>query len=432
MVQLEPFQVEEVKGNRDHYAVLTNISQWMDKYETTPDVLNISETCAASLSIDELMALSEDKNAPGPLNSSMVMTYGPIRGSDKLRQRLAGLYSVRTNSPLPYENILITAGAIQANFLALYKLIHPGDHVICMYPTYQQLYSVPESLGAEVSLWKLKEDKDYVPDVEELKDLVRENTKMIIINNPNNPTGAITPKSVMKQIVEVASEHDIIILSDEVYRPLFHGISPVDDEYPPSLLSLGYEKAIVTGSMSKAYALAGIRVGWVASRSKEIVEKLASARDYTTISVSQLDDAVASYALDANVLHALLARNIHLARTNVALMEQFVDKHRRNVEWVKPKAGTTAWVQFLYKGDPVDDVEFCKDVLKKTNVMIVPGNKCFGNGTRTKGDGEDYKGFVRIGYVCHTEVLREALEKLGKYIKDKDGLEAFGKLSLGD
>lgn len=301
-----------------------------------------------------------------------------------------------------------------------------------MYPTYQQLYAVPSSLGAEVSLWKLKEESDYVPDLSDLKDLVKDNTKMIIINNPNNPTGAITPKSILKGLVEFARERDIIILSDEVYRPLFHGISPADDEYPPSLLSLGYEKTIVTGSMSKAYALAGIRAGWVASRSKKIVELLASARDYTTISVSQLDDAVAAYALDANVIHALLGRNIQLARTNVELLEQFVDKHRRNVEWVKPKAGTTAWIQFLYKGEPVDDVAFCKDVLSKTRVMIVPGSLCFGNGTRTQGDGEDYRGFVRIGYVCHTDVLREALEKLGKYLKDKEGLEAFGKLSISE
>ena len=100
------------------------------------------------------------------------------------------------------------------------------------------------------------------------------------------------------------------------------------------------------------------------------------------------------------------------------------------MEWVRPKAGTTAWVQFLYKGEAVDDVAFCRDVLDKTNVMIVPGSLTFGNGTRTQGDGEDYKGFVRIGYVCHTDVLKEALEKLSAYLKDKDGLEAFGKLSL--
>ncbi len=408
----------------------------MDKYETTPGVINISETCAASVSVNELQDLCEDKSMPSPLDPELCLTYGPIRGSDKLRQRLADLYSVRTASPLPKENVLITAGAIQANFLSLYKLVRKGDHVVCMYPTYQQLYTVPTSLGAEVSLWKLKESKDYVPQIEDLESLIRPNTKMIIVNNPNNPTGAIIPKSILKSIIEIARKHDLLILSDEVYRPLFHGISPADAEYPPSMLSLGYEKTIVTGSMSKAYSLAGIRVGWVASRSPEIVEQLASARDYTTISVSQLDDAVASYALDANVLHALLARNIQLAKTNVELLEKFVDGHRRNVVWVKPRAGTTAWIQFLHRGDPVDDVELCKDVLEKTKVMMVPGSRAFGLATTAglEGEqaGEEFRGFVRLGYVCHTEVLQEALKRLGGYLEDKGNLRGLEKLSLGD
>lgn len=198
----------------------------MDEYENTPGVLNIAETCAASLSIDELQALCEDKSAPGPIDTSTTLTYGPIRGSDALRGRLADLYSVRTPSPLSPDNILITPGAIAANFLLFYCLIKPGDHVVCMYPTYKQLYAVPESLGAEVSLWKLREEKKYIPDIEELKKLVKENTTMIIINNPNNPTGVTIPKSVLRGLVDFAKERDIIILSDEVYRPLFHGVSP--------------------------------------------------------------------------------------------------------------------------------------------------------------------------------------------------------------
>ena len=259
----------------------------MDKYETTPGVLNIAETCAASISIDQLVALCEDPNIPQPLKTSTKLTYGAIRGSDALRERLASLYSARVSSHLPTENILITPGAIAANFLLFYTLIGPGDHVVCVHPTYQQLYAVPESIGAEVSLWKLQEKKKYIPDLENLKGLVKDNTKMIIINNPNNPTGATIPKSVLQGLVEFAREKDIIILSDEVYRPLFHGISPVDQEFPPSIISMGYSKTIITGSMSKAYSLAGIRIGWIASRDRSIIEAIATARDYTTISVSQ-------------------------------------------------------------------------------------------------------------------------------------------------
>lgn len=165
MVKIEPFEVE----------------QWMDRLETTPGVLNIAETCAASVSVDDLMQLSEDKDtrSQSPLYLSKKLTYGAIRGSDSLRQRVASLFDRASDTePLPADNIIITQGAIAANFLTLYTLVGPGDHVICVYPTYQQLYSVPESLGASVSLWKLKEENSYVPDAGELEGLVRDNTKV--------------------------------------------------------------------------------------------------------------------------------------------------------------------------------------------------------------------------------------------------------------
>lgn len=157
------------------------ISQWMDKYETTAKY-NTAETCCASISIDDLRTLSEDKDTD-PLSKlkSTKLSYGAIRGSDELRGTLANLYSVKTPTPLPKDNVLIAAGAIQANFLALYTLVGPGDHVICHYPTYQQLYSVPASLGAEVSLWKSKEAERWQLDLEELKGLIRPSTKLIII-----------------------------------------------------------------------------------------------------------------------------------------------------------------------------------------------------------------------------------------------------------
>lgn len=162
MVRIEPFEVE----------------QWMDRLETTPGVLNIAETCAASLSIDELASLCEDKNVPGPLDLSKRMTYGAIRGSETLRQHVSRLLSKHASAPLPADNVVVTPGAILANFLLFYTLVGPGDHVVCVYPTYQQLYSVPESLGAEVSLWKLKKENEYVPDVGELEGLVKSNTKV--------------------------------------------------------------------------------------------------------------------------------------------------------------------------------------------------------------------------------------------------------------
>lgn len=235
---------------------------------------------------------------------------------------------------------------------------------------------------------------------------------MLVINNPNNPTGATIPADVLGKIVDFARKHDLILFSDEVYRPLFHGIDP--ESAPPSVMSLGYDKSVVTSSMSKAWALAGVRVGWIASRDKSILDKVAVARDYTTISVSQLDDQVSRYALSPDVRPQLLARNITLAQTNLALLDRFVRDHPAIVSWVKPTAGTTAFIQFSKDGKPVDDVEFCKDLLNKTKVMFVPGSKCFGH-------DKEFRGYVRIGYVSETAILREAIENLSAYVAEHLG-----------
>jgi aspartate/methionine/tyrosine aminotransferase len=154
----------------------------MDKYETSAKY-NLAETCCASISIDELVSLSENKTlqASDILSTSLVQNYGEIRGSIKLRENLSRLYSAKVGTPLSVDNILITPGAIAANHLVLYSLLKPGDHVICHYPTYQQLYSIPESLGAEVSLWKCKPEDKWLPSLDELKDVIKENTKLIII-----------------------------------------------------------------------------------------------------------------------------------------------------------------------------------------------------------------------------------------------------------
>lgn len=229
-------------------------------------------------------------------------------------------------------------------------------------------------------------------------------------SNPNNPTGAIIPRPVMERIVDVAQEHDLYILSDEVYRPLFHSISPMDKDFPPSILSLVYPKAIATGSLSKAYALAGIRIGWIASRCKEIIDSCADARDYTTISVSRIDDQIATFALDPSCVHSLLGRNIKLAKTNLDILARFTEEHRDICTWIKPVAGTTAFVKFSREGKTVDDVEFCKILQETTGVMFCPGSRCF---------GEEFKGYVRIGFVCESKVLTEGLAELKGFLRDR-------------
>jgi len=165
------------------------VEQWMDAYENTPGVLNISETCASSISISELVKLADDESgksasasASAIVDYSARMTYGAIRGSEELRRNIAALYSDSGSSPgsarVSPDKIIITQGAIAANHLVFYALVDPGDHVVCVFPTYQQLYTVPETLGAEVSLWRLKAEDGYVPDVRELERLIKSNTKV--------------------------------------------------------------------------------------------------------------------------------------------------------------------------------------------------------------------------------------------------------------
>ncbi len=171
---------------------------------------------------------------------------------------------------------------------------------------------------------------------------------------------------------------------------------------------MGYSNVIATGSMSKAYSLAGIRVGWVASRSRDLIEQCAAARDYTNISVGHTDQNIAAFALNANTIHALLGRNIGLARTNLGILSSFVDKHYRNCSWMKPVAGTTAMVKFERDYKPVNAEAFCKLLLEKTGILFLPADKGF---------GREFEGYVRIGYVPETNVVTEAFEKLEEFMR---------------
>ncbi|KAF2402888.1 putative aminotransferase [Trichodelitschia bisporula] len=379
MVQIETFGIEK----------------WMDDYQPGAKY-DLAETCCASISLDDLQSLSvgEKKSI---ISSSKKLGYGDIRGSKELIANLARLYSRQAPSPLPEENILITSGAIAANHLLMYALVGPGDHVICHYPTYQQLYAEPTALGAEVDLWKANPDKNWSLDIEELKRLLKPNTKMIIV------------KSLLEGVVKIAEEKDIIVLSDEVYRPLYHSVDPQSPEFPPSLVSLGSKHTIVTGSMSKAYSLAGIRLGWIASRNSDIIEKVAGARHYTIISVSQLDSAVAAYALSDDVHDGLLSRNMNLARDNLKILDQFVINHSDVCDWVKPVAGTTAFVRFHKGGKPIDAQVLCRRLVQEAGVCWAPGDYSF---------GKEFKGYVRIGYVCETQVLRDGLAQTALWLQE--------------
>lgn len=365
------------------------VEQWMNQYENDA-IYNLAETCIDSLTLRELLNLA-GKNFEEYMVSlgDIRMTYSHIYGSPNLLKGIASLFQ-----DVKAEQIIPTHGAIGANYQVLITLLEPGDSMVSVAPTYQQHYSIPESMGTEVNILKLLPENNFLPELQELKKMVNSNTKLITINNPNNPSGSLIPVELIKQIVDIAKSVDAYVLSDEVYR----GISE-DGSYMPSIVDL-YEKGISVGSMSKTFSLAGLRLGWIVSKDEKIINLCRERRDYDTISCGVLDDIFASLALENK--EAILERNRKIVMTNRELLHQWVSSEPR-VSYVKPVAGNTA---LIYYDADMHSYEFCEKLLKETGVFYTPG-ECF-----------DLDYCFRIGYAFDSKTLMEGLEKTSKFISN--------------
>lgn len=362
------------------------VEEWMNEYENDA-IYNIAETCVDSISMDELFEITGvDKEQFLKDFTARRLTYGAIEGSAPYKKGICGLY--RTIKP---EHICSTHGAAGANHLVLYSIVKAGDRVISVLPTYQQLYSIPESFGADVQILPLKKENGFLPDLEELRKMAIPGTKVICINNPNNPTGALMPTEMLKEIAEIAQEVGAYVLCDEVYRHLNQDASYVD-----SIADL-YEKGISVSSMSKVFSLAGIRLGWVATKDEAVMKACLSHRDYSIISCGMLDEAIASIALE----HAdiLLKRNIGMVKKNLAILDQWISEHP-GYSYVKPQAGTTALV--YYPGN-MKSRDFCMKLFKETGAFVTPG-ECF-----------EQEHCFRIGYASEEQVLRDGLAALARF-----------------
>ena len=362
------------------------VEEWMNEYEDNAR-FNIAETCVDSVSVDELFALTgEDQEAFLKDFCARRLTYGHICGAPALKEGVASLY--RTIAP---QEIITTHGASGASHHVFYSLVEPGDRVVSIMPTYQQLYSIPESYGADLQLLHLKQENDYLPDLEELRALVTPGTKLICINNPNNPTGALMSDDLLRDIVEIAREVGAYVLCDEVYRHLTQ-----TDAWSESIVDL-YEKGISLGSMSKVFSLAGLRLGWVATHDRDALTAMTSHRDYNHISCGMFDEALAGVALRHK--DKLLQRNQGIVRQNLAILDAWVQA-QPHVYYTKPKAGTTALVYYDYD---IPSRELCLDMYNRTGAFVTPGD-CFEQGRS-----------MRIGYACEADVLRAGLAAIDAY-----------------
>lgn len=363
------------------------VEQWMNEFETQCRY-NLGETCVASLTVEELLTLAGERDTFLDQVLALKLTYGEIKGSDRLRAAVANLFESRKA-----DEVLITHGAIGANALVYQALVSSGDQVVSVVPTYQQHYSIPESLGAGVRRLPLREENGYLPDLEELRKLVTPATKLIAFTNPNNPTGSLMDAACLKEIVAIADSVGAYVLADEVYR----GTAQEHDSLTPSVTDL-YSRGISIGSMSKAFSLAGVRLGWICGP----VDVLAAAevhRDYNTISVGMIDDLLASMALEHQ--DQILARSRRIVRENLKALDQWVQAEP-SISYVKPQGGTVTLLKYDFD---LPSRELCVRLVREAGVLFTPGSAFEREGT------------VRIGYANTFDVLEAGLDETSRFLQ---------------
>lgn len=369
----------------------------------------LAGSATPGLSIKELIQISSDAQTTAKNLSleNVQLSLAPARGGAALRQQIAGLYE----GGISADHVLAANGTTGANALAIQSLLQQGDHVIAMYPMYMQPLSIlAATSGVEVSHWSLDPSNPSKPDLGALKSLIKPTTKMIIINNPNNPMGISLTREAQSEIVALARQHDIILLVDEIFRPLSHDSAASS---PLSFLELqdSYDKVVVTGSLSKAWGLSGVRVGWIVTRDADIQTQCFRYWPYTVMALSAIDEMIAAEALSERCRPQITAKHLELANANLDLLESFVAKHQDLCSWTRPNAGATAFVRFRINGKFVDDVDFCVKLNREKGVLLAPGSKCFG----LKGS-DDFKGFVRMHITGSPDTMKKGLSAISEFL----------------
>lgn len=356
------------------------VETWMNRWETRCRY-NLAETCVESLTVDQVLGLAGiDGSAFLAELRGLKLTYGAIEGSDRLRDAIAALYET-----VRREDVLVAHGAIGSNHLVYQALVEPGDRVIAVVPTYQQHTSIPESLGAEVVTVPLRESDAWRLDLAELRRLTAGGARLIALANPNNPTGALLDETDLREIASIADACGAWVLCDEVYR----GIDQAGSGTTPSIVDL-YPRGITVGSMSKAFSLAGLRLGWIAAP-PEVIRAVTVHRDYNTISVGMVDDLLAAIALEHS--DAILARSRAIVRGNLTALDAWVAEEP-SISFVRPRGGTTALLRSAFE---LPSEALCIRLLEGPGVMFTPGSAL------------DIEGYLRIGYANNPQVLADGL-----------------------
>jgi len=363
------------------------LERFFGKYEFSVEYLLCASDCE-SFSIQEILSLEQ---RAGDAFLHLNLGYTESQGNPDLRREIASLY----HSLIP-DDILVCAGAEEGIFIAMNILLNPGDHCVVQTPAYQSLHEIARAIGCDVTGWQMEDNDGWHISVDSLKDAIQENTKLIIINSPHNPTGYQFTRTEFEQIRDIAATHDIWIFSDEVYREL---------EYNPAMRLDGmtdkYKKGISLGVMSKAYGLPGLRLGWLACADTSFLEQARAFKDYTTICTSAPSEYLATIALRHRDI--LLKRNITIITENIRLFSAFCDKHQGLFDWKPPLAGSISFPRL----DVIEGSKrFCDDLMEKYGVLLMPG---------TLFSYDDMH--VRVGF--GRKNFPEGLARLNAYIKTR-------------
>jgi len=366
-MQLSPFKLE----------------RYFAKYEFNTKYLLCSSDCEA-MSIADLLAM-EDEAAEK--FQGVWLGYTESLGSPSLRKEIAGVYS-----SVEPDDVLVFSGAEEAIYLYMHATLRENDHVIVHSPSYQSLGEVAKGIGCMISPWRAREENSWTLDLNELRHLMRSSTKAIVINTPHNPTGYLMSRADYDALNQFAQENKLLLFSDEVYR---------ESEFDPATrLPAGVdygEHAVSLGVTSKTYGLAGLRIGWIATKNRDIYEKMASLKDYTTICNSAPSEFLAELALRNR--QKIIDRNLAIIKNNLNIIDDLFTRYSSTFSWHRPQAGSMGFPKLL-KGNIES---FCDDLVNKAGVLLLPGTMY-----------DDSRNHFRIG--LGRKNLPQAVEQLENYL----------------
>ena len=330
------------------------LERFFAKYEFTTQYSLCSSDCE-SVSINDLIQMNPN------LSDSLLslnLGYTESMGHPDLRREISSLYKNGSS-----DQVLICSGAQEAIFLIFQTLFRPSDHIIVQFPSYQSLYDVAKSNNIEVTLWDVNPEDEWNLDFNFLENSIKANTKAIVVNFPHNPTGSMISRQNLRKLTDIASKYNVLLVSDEVYR-----FSEFNHQDQFSMFEK-FENSISIGVMSKSFGLAGLRIGWIITKNKEIFEKLSSFKDYTTICNSGPSEILAIAALQSK--ESILKRNLEIIKSNLKILDKFF-KNNTSFSWIRPKAGTICFPQF---NDSSDITDLSKKLRVEVGVLILPGSK---------------------------------------------------------